>query len=366
MTIRYIIVNAGGYSTAAINRCNALISGLSYHGSNALITLIGNNQHKLSHFQKLLFGIKYLFRICYILLTAKRGDVLIFYGHFPYLAFIKFFKKKGIKLIAERNEFPSHIALDKSIQSRYTVLRSRKYCQNLKLFDGFITCSTNLRSYYQNFTRKECKFLIIPSVLDISRFENQDLTTQYNYITYCGDWSNSKDGVSILIEAFFIFHKQHEDYKLRLIGGSSNKKEELKILNQINDMNICENVIVEGRVPYEKIPGMLCEAKILALARPDNKQAEGGFPSKLTEYLATGIPTLVTRVGEIDLYFENEINIHFSNPTDPIDFANKLCQIVNDYDKACQIAKKGKVRNEEFSHENQGIRLLKFVQSIHN
>ena len=47
---------------------------------------------------------------------------------------------------------------------------------------------------------------------------------------------------------------------------------------------------------------------MLVLARPDNIQAKGGFPTKLGEYLATGNPVVVTKVGEIPNYLIDGVN----------------------------------------------------------
>ena len=61
------------------------------------------------------------------------------------------------------------------------------------------------------------------------------------------------------------------------------------------------------------MPKYLCNAKLLALARPDSIQAQGGFPTKLGEYLATGRPVVVTKVGEIPDYLEDGVNAFLSD-----------------------------------------------------
>ena len=80
---------------------------------------------------------------------------------------------------------------------------------------------------------------------------------------------------------------------------------------------------------------------ILALARPNNKQAEGGFPTKLGEYLATGVQVVVTRVGEICLFLKNEINAFISEPDSAEKFAEKLSDALSSK-KRIQIGLEGK------------------------
>ena len=59
------------------------------------------------------------------------------------------------------------------------------------------------------------------------------------------------------------------------------------------------------------------------LARPNNKQAEGGFPTKLGEYLATGNTVVVTNVGEIGLFLEDKKNAFISEPDSAEKFSQK-------------------------------------------
>lgn len=60
-----------------------------------------------------------------------------------------------------------------------------------------------------------------------------------------------------------------------------------------------------GDVHRDKVPELLCRSKILALARPDNLQSEGGFPTKLGEYLSTGNLVIITDVGDIPFYLKD-------------------------------------------------------------
>ena len=50
------------------------------------------------------------------------------------------------------------------------------------------------------------------------------------------------------------------------------------------------------------------------MARPDSRQARGGFPTKLGEYLATGKPVCVTKVGEITVYLEDNVSAFLAEP----------------------------------------------------
>ena len=111
------------------------------------------------------------------------------------------------------------------------------------------------------------------------------------------------------------------------------------------------------------IPQLLFNASILALARPDNLQAKNGFPTKLGEYLATGNPVVVTKVGEIPNFIKHMINGLLAEPDNPVDFAEKLCWIVENPIMAQNIGAKGKeLISNAFNSLAQSKKALQFIR----
>ena len=80
-----------------------------------------------------------------------------------------------------------------------------------------------------------------------------------------------------------------------IIGKTPNKNQAFSNGNLVKELNLEEKVIFTGAVPYTDVPQLLIDAEILALDRPDNKQAKYGFPTKLGEYLMTGNPVVIPR-----------------------------------------------------------------------
>ena len=95
-------------------------------------------------------------------------------------------------------------------------------------------------------------------------------------------------------------------------------------------------------VSSSDMPQMLKDAIILALDRPDNLQAKYGFPTKLVEYLLTGNPVVVTRVGDIPRFIENGVSGMVAEPSNPEDFASKICWLLENKERARAIGEQGK------------------------
>jgi len=103
----------------------------------------------------------------------------------------------------------------------------------------------------------------------------------------------------------------------------------------------------------------------LLLARPNNIQAKGGFPTKLGEYLASGVPVVITNVGEISQYLTDKKNAYIAEPDNPISFASKIKEALQNYNEAKFIGEKGKeVANNVFSYKVQGRYLIEMIRKI--
>lgn len=93
---------------------------------------------------------------------------------------------------------------------------------------------------------------------------------------------------------------------------------------------------------YDQVPQILKNAKILVSSQPNTKRAEGGFPTKLGEYMITGVPILMTDVGEIAKYVKNGENGYIVPPDNPESYAKQLSFILKNYNTALQVANNAK------------------------
>lgn len=236
---------------------------------------------------------------------------------------------------------------------------------NLKFAKGLFVISEALKREIQKRGVKHIE--IINMFVDAVRFYGISNNSTEKYIAYCGVISVHKDGVNDLIKAFQLFREKYPSYKLLLIGGNHNIQEIEQVHQVVDDLNLSDSVIFTGRIIPEKIPSLLNNASILALARPNNKQSQYGFPTKLGEYLSSGNPVVVTKVGEIDHFLQDKNNCIFAKPDCPEDFADKLCWVASHPEEAKLIGERGRLLTEnEFSALKQSERAVLFMQNIVN
>jgi len=207
---------------------------------------------------------------------------------------------------------------------------------------------------------------LVPGTVDIERFQiSQASPLTFEYILYCGSLTLNKDGVNILIESFKRLIQKYPEINLVLIGKGDTIEEENIIKELVVNLNIEKKVFFLGQMARMEIPSYLNNAKILALARPKSIVADAGFPSKLTEYLATGVPVVVTKVGEIPIYLKDKENAFLSEPDSAEEFADKLDFVLSNYEFAIRVGLKGKeLTNTIFNYNFQVKRMIGYIQSI--
>jgi len=269
----------------------------------------------------------------------------------------------GAKLGRDLNEYPLSVLAPE----RYNrIISWFKLRTNYRWFDMIFVITNNLESYYKPLTKKSTRFLLLPVTVDFDRFPQPVKQLNKNItITYCGDLSQSKDGVLTLIQAFAMIKDEFVNYNLRLIGQNNDKAYMDLLNNTISDLGLGSRVILAGYVNPEYIPAELYNSRLLVLARPDSIQAQGGFPTKLAEYLASGVPVAVTSVGELPNYLEDNLNAFMAEPDNVSSFADAMRRSLCDVELSKRVGIAGRATAlEHFSHISQSFRIAAFLQSI--
>ena len=277
--------------------------------------------------------------------------------------------KRNFKLIAEMSEFLDINKYNKgnALQRKLGDAKQIYFEQNyINTIDGFILMTKTLMQHYEQFSLPNTKLLHLPMTVDLERFEKSQPIPegfQQPYIAFVGVMNDAKDGVNILIESFAKIHKQFPQYKVYLVGAWNYDTpiHQKSIVNH----NLQNKIFWKGEFPREKIPPIIKNATLLVLPRPDSKQAQGGFPTKLGEYLATSNPVCATTVGEIPNYLTDEQSVFFAEPGSIDSFANAMQKALNNQEAAKLIGKKGfEVAKTSFNKDIQSAILYNFLKQL--
>lgn len=272
---------------------------------------------------------------------GKQKPNLVFaHGEYYFLIPLHFFCRHfNIPLIHIKGEFPF---CGRKVTGIKRLSAWIDHHIGYRFADGMLVATQTLQEYYMQLARPDCRFFQLPLLIDMVAFDAVPAQTgKDEFITYCGHMGYNKDGVEILIQAFAWISLKFPAIKLKLIGTAS--LSELKKLKQLTgELNIADRVIFTGQLPHHEVLSHLKNSKVLALARPDNKQAQGGFPSKVGEYLLTGRPVVITAVGEIPQYLTDGVNAFLAIPDSVESFAEKLTQALSNEQQAAELGKQGR------------------------
>ena len=274
-----------------------------------------------------------------------------------YLKLIKFF---NIPLIFVADEFP--IPIRDFMKNEVPIDMLDKYRYHHKSFSARILMSNALKEFYDNQIFPKPTF-ILNTIIDASRFISE---FQYNYhgipyICYMGNLDLRKDNVQNIIEAFSLIHSDFPEFELHLYGVPS--AEHLSHLrDKVRNFFISDKVKFKGRAGYQEVPSILKNAKVLVNSQPITKRAQGGFPTKLGEYLLSSRPSVFTDSGDISFYIQDRKHAFIVEPENPIAYSKTLRYILENYSEALTIAYEGtRFVNENFDAKSQTKELVEFL-----
>lgn len=265
------------------------------------------------------------------------------------------------KLVFIFDEYP--IPIRHKLKTKIPLWKTILYRYVLKGVDAYVSISDNLKDYFCNLCNKPT--FILSSITDADRFAIDPEDVKDRYFCYMGNMELTKDNVDLIVRAYSQLPESiRKDYKLFLYGAPNQINKDT-ILGLISELNLETKVLFKGRVSFNEVPRILKNASVLLSSQPNTLRAQGGFPTKLGEYLASGTPTLLTDVGENSVFVNNREHVFFAKAGSVDDYATQIVYIMENYNIAIQIAEEGKrYVDESYSHVQQGRKLLSFLESL--
>lgn len=231
-------------------------------------------------------------------------------------------------------------------------------------FRGRILMTQALKSFY-NLNIDNKPTFILNTIVDAARFQRDvDKSPDGKIICYMGNMDLTKDNVDNIISAFSLLDYKHHQLELHLYGEPSSEDREL-LESQISKLNMEQYVYLKGRASYDEVPEILMKSHILVNSQPNTQRAKGGFPTKLGEYLLTGVPAVFTDSGDIASYVMDGTHAHLVSPERSDLYADKLAFVLENYSLSERIASTGRdFVQQEFDSKSQTKNLLDFLDKV--
>jgi glycosyltransferase involved in cell wall biosynthesis len=329
-----------------------------------------NNKKSISHLFNFLSSLNKFIKerktesVIYLYPTSK-----IFHD-FVYLIYFKLLRKN--KIFCEINELRSTNLYTKTPPSnsfkkivfylKYPLVLLIYKVSEIQTFfyDGLIVISTNLDRYFTRYTRK---IIRIPILCDISTSISTKHSPYYKdepfKICFSGTVNSRKEGFNLLFEALENVNKQKK-VELHLYGTfSGSDRSEINELIKKYDLN--EKVLYHGLINPDDLTAEFLKYNLLILPRPATKQNKYGFSTKLSEYMVSGVPVLVTAVSDNKLYIKDGFNGYLVAPGSSSEMTSKIFSIIDNYNNDDSIASNAyKTAAKEFDYKLYTQKLIKF------
>jgi glycosyltransferase involved in cell wall biosynthesis len=200
--------------------------------------------------------------------------------------------------------------------------------------DHVITCSSDLKKIYLHLGIEEDKITIIPQGVNVSEYDvKPDLSMKDMYnlkdkvIVYLGALNNEVQ-VYPLLKAMKLITAERKDTSCLIVGdGRARGFYE----NLVHDLALEEFVTFTGRVPHEGVPKLLSVSDIGFACFLPPVPSTGGV-MKVFEYMASKIPVVVNRAGDLPYYIDFG-QAGAITKLDPVGLSNTIVELLDDDQK---------------------------------
>lgn len=322
--ILFLISGEFPYGTAYAARTRALIKLFELTGNTVTVlcdeisegnicdfNIISMQRNRLSQFSKLLFYPRDYAKKVDLILTDNPYDLVVcrsMYDRFSNI--IKVTQKNKIPIVLESCECYDKKSFLKGLQ-RIRFYQFKKCWRNsYNLSDGFIVISRYLENHYSKLNKPLVR---IPAILDTKQF-NLTLcrkNAQKIRLIYSGDITGGKELLGEIICAIGKLKSNQSIIEFNIYGPSQKNvynvisKEERILLTNLLQRGIIK---IHGRIPQYEMKNRIENSDFGIFIRPQRISSDAGFPTKLGEYLSSGLPVITNDTGDISLVLKNEYN----------------------------------------------------------
>jgi glycosyltransferase involved in cell wall biosynthesis len=197
----------------------------------------------------------------------------------------------------------------------------------VRLASALVVISSYLRDKYARFTRRP--IFIIPTLIDFEEWPELPSPPALapRRFVYTGALGK-QDAMEEVLAAFVGLHREGKSFTFDVYGDSQRgleRKHELIAL--ANQLGLAGRVNFCGYQSRERMLAEIRGADVLVGIRRANQWAVSGLSTKVSEYLASGRPTVVSSIGDGQGYLRDGENcLLVKDPNQPEEFDRVLRQ----------------------------------------
>lgn len=150
------------------------------------------------------------------------------------------------------------------------------------------------------------------------------------------------------------------------IYGDGEEQYIAELKNYICDNKLEQSVRLHDRVPVDRVPGLIEEADLgIVPCKKDVFVDKVMLPVRLLEYIAMNVPTIVSRVGTVETYF-NDSEVAYYPHNDAQALANQIVSLYQNPKKCQSLVKHAREAFEKYTWKQQKEQYYRTIDKLHN
>jgi glycosyltransferase involved in cell wall biosynthesis len=164
-------------------------------------------------------------------------------------------------------------------------------------------------------------------------------------------------GLDIAIRAFARISPQKPGAEFHIYGGG-NMKPELRAL--ATELGLTDKVIFFESVSMRQVAEVVANADLGVVAKRADSFGNEAYSTKIMEYMAAGVPAIVSRT-RIDSFYFNDSVVRFFESGNEHDLAGAMLELLNQPDRREQLARKAR---EYVARNNWDVKKQEYLSLV--
>ena len=200
-------------------------------------------------------------------------------------------------------------------------------------FTGLVCISKNIEAHYKKYNRNTLRIPILSNanIVYASNCNYQNVGP-FN-IGFTGSIHIGKENLDIFFSALNQVSSKGYRIVFNMYGSISDEKKFYKLVDFYSLKSIIK---YHGVVEQHLVPSILAMQDLLVLPRANTLQNMYGFSTKLSEYLVSGVPVLITDVSDNLVYLTPNEDCLIADFESSKTFASQIESLITNYDSVAE------------------------------
>jgi glycosyltransferase involved in cell wall biosynthesis len=229
--------------------------------------------------------------------------------------------------------------IEEQIVHRGLVDRQQAETIALRVFGtahSIVAVSTEVANYLERFSVARGRVHVIPNGVNVDRFRQRSLIPNVQRSTFTVGFVGTLKpwhGLRVLVEAFDLLHAEIPNTRLLIVGDGPEGK---NLRDDLKARRLMATTHITGKVEPQEIPALLASMDA-GVAPYDDAEDFYFSPLKVYEYMAAGLPVVVSSVGQLADLIRHDENGLLCTPGDAVSLASALARLQRDSSLAARL-----------------------------